>query len=124
MTQTGTLISLPSGSQSGHYLLLEESQRSLDIGHVDNFRDFQEHTPKGATLTVTHSPEVDLRSSGESATIFSLVHEGKERIDTELQIKSYNAHIEKQRNAAAVTTLGGFALFGLVWLIRKKLSAR
>lgn len=124
MTQTGRLISLPSGHQGGHYLLLEESQRSLDIAYFDDLRAFQEHTPKGATLTITHSPEIDLRTSGESATAFSLVYQGKERIDTESQIKSYNAAIVKKRNNAAATTVGGFFLFGLVWFVHRRFFKR
>lgn len=124
MTQVGTLISLPSGTQSGKYLLLEEAKRSLDVGYVDDFLSFQRYTPEGATLTVTHSPEVDLRTPGESATVFSIQYQGKERVDTDAQLKSYNGHIAKKLRDATFTTLGGFVLFGLVWFVHKRFLQR
>jgi hypothetical protein len=122
-SQAGTLISLPSGSQSGNYLLLENAARSLNPGHIDDFRAVQQ-TPKGTSVTVAHSPEVDPTSAGDAAVIFSLRIEGKEHIDTDAQITSYNARLEKKRRDATFTTLGGFALFGLVAWIRKRFLKR
>ncbi|MFO0760985.1 MAG: hypothetical protein U0359_31195 [Byssovorax sp.] len=123
-SQAGTLISLPSGYASGNYILLKEAQRSLSPGYFDDFRAFEQSTREGEPVTVLHSPEVDLRASGDAAVVFSVVTGGKEHIDTEAQIRSYNEHLDRRLRDASLTTLGGFVLFGLVWGIKRRFFDR
>jgi hypothetical protein len=118
LTLSGHLVSLPSGSGAGSFVLLKESQRSFDVPG-SNY-DFNNEVPKGARVTVTYSPEEDVSRSGESVSIFSLKYKEKDYLASMDRVASFNENIATKRNRALGWTAGAFLAFGLVEVVRRR----
>lgn len=112
------IASLPSGSRTGYWLMLEEPRRDFNVSLGVDFRKLTGETSEGTQLTVGYSPEVDPRSS--TADAFSLKRGDVEYLHPEISIRSYNESLDTKVTRAILTTLGGFVALGLVWVIRKK----
>jgi len=123
LEQAGTYISLPSGATGPHYLMLKGANRMFDVPFVKDFDEIVD-APKGTPITVTHSREVDPSISGEGVVPFSLQYNGKEYIAQDEAIDSYNKRLTGKRNTAAVLTLGGFGLLGIMEFIRRRFLRR
>lgn len=118
LSSAGDLVSLPSGSSSGHYIILKEANRSFIPSGLD-FGDFLDEVPDSAKITVAYNPEENPKTAGEGIAVFSLQYNNKEYITADT-VQWYNDAIDKRRNAAIYTTLAGFLAIGLVEIIRRK----
>ena len=112
------MASLPSGSRTGYWLMLEEPRRDFDVSLGVDLEKLGRQMPEGTVLTVGYSPEVDPVS--RTAQAFSLKRGEVECLHPEVSIRSYNESLDTKVTRAILTTLGGFVALGLVWVIRKK----
>jgi hypothetical protein len=111
------LVSLPSGTSAGYWLLLRDPSRSFNLPNGIDYRELQDRLTEGSEVAVTYSPEVD--PTKQEAMAFSLVLKGKDYLDPDARIASYNRSLAEKRRDATLTTLAGFAALGLVWVLRK-----
>ncbi|MEO5725826.1 MAG: hypothetical protein ABI134_16890 [Byssovorax sp.] len=111
------LASLPSGTSAGYWLLLRDPSRSFNLPNGIDYRDLQDRLTEGSEVTVAYSPEVDL--TNEDAMAFSFRFKGKDYLEPDDRIASYNRSLADKRKVATLTTLAGFAALGLVWVLRK-----
>lgn len=118
-SSAGNEVSLPSGYSSGHYIIIKEADRTLNPVGI-KWGDFIDEVPEGASITMSYSPEENLKIAGKSVPIFSLKYKNKEYITDADSVAWYNNAILKKRNTAMYVTLGGFVLFGLVWWIKRR----
>lgn len=112
------MMSLPSGSRTGYWLMLEEPRRDFTVPLGVDFRKLSSETSEGTQLTVGYSPEVDPGSS--TAEVFSLKRGDVEYLSPDVLVRGYNESLDSKITRAILTTLGGFVALGLVWVIRKK----
>ena len=116
------LVSLPSGSGAGTWLLLRDPERQFSLPTGLAYQTGKDGLTEGSEVTVAFSPEVD--PTKVQAEAFSLRWKGKDYLDPDTMIASYNRHVAKMRQRAILTTLAGFAALGLVWVIRKVIFPR
>lgn len=119
LTSAGNEMSMPSGAASGHYIIIEEANRTF-IPFKINWQQFIAEVPKGAVIMMAYSREEDPMASKKGIPVFSLKYNHKEYISEAGDVSWYNNAIIHKRNVAIYVTLGGFVLFGIVWWIRKK----
>lgn len=117
-----SMVSLPSGSRSGYWLMMESPRRDFNVSLGLNIREASDELREGTEVTVGYSPEVEPEAS--TADAFSLKRGDKEYLSPELQVKSYNDALDRKQRMAIYTTVGGFVALGLVELIRRKLRGR
>lgn len=117
------LVSLPSGTGAGTWLLLRDPKRSFRLPQGIPYQISKDgHLAEGDEVTVAYSPEVD--PAKVEADAFSFRWKGKDYLTPDDQIASYNRRIAGKRRTAILTTLAGFAALGLVWVIRKVVFPR
>lgn len=116
------MASLPSGSRTGYWLMLEDPRRDFDVSLGIDYRDLQDRLHEGTQVTVGHSPEVDPAKS--TAQAFSFKLGDKEYLTPDVQVRGYNAALDKQLRLAVGATAGGFLALAIVEVIRRKLRSR
>lgn len=119
--QFSGMVSLPSGFQSGNWMMLENPRRDFDVAlGID--RDAKEKLSKGAVVTVGYSPEEDPAKA--TAQAFSLKLGDRELLDPDIQVRGYNAALDKKLRFAIWTTAGGVVALVVVELVRRRLFKR
>lgn len=113
------IASLPSGSRTGYWLMLEEPRRDFNLSLGLDFRKVESEVHEGSQVTVAYDPEVDPEKS--TADAFSFKLGDTEYLDPDILVRSHNQALDKQQRLAIGATLGGFAALALVELIRRKL---
>ncbi len=121
LSSAGNEISLPSGSSTGHYIIIKEANRTFIPSGI-RWGDFIDEVPDSATITMAYSPEENIMATKNGVPIFSLKYKDKEYISDADTVAWYNNAIIRKRNIAIYVTLGGFVLFGLVWWIKRRFS--
>jgi hypothetical protein len=116
------LASLPYGTRTGHWLLLRDPSRSFDLPNGIDSRELQSRLTEGSEVTVAYSPEVD--PTKQEAMAFSFRFNGKDYLEPDDRIASYNRSLADKRRVAVLTTLAGFAALGLVWFLRRVVFPR
>lgn len=122
MKYLSSTMSLPSGYQTGYWLMLENPRRDFNVPLGLSYRDATDDLHEGAEVTVGYSPEVDPATS--TAAAFSLKRGDKEYLSPESLVRSYNGALDKQLRNGILCAAGGFVALGLVWLVRRWLAAR
>jgi hypothetical protein len=119
LSGAGNNISLPSGSSSGHYIIIKEANTTFIPARI-KWSEFVDEVADSAIITMAYSQEENPKITGEGIPIFSLKHNNKEYITETEAIEWYNKTIDKKRNTAIYATLAGFLAIGLVEVIRRK----
>ncbi len=120
--QMSGLVSLPSGSGAGTWLLLRDPERQFSLPTGLAYETGKDGLSEGSEVTVAYSPEVD--PTKRQADAFSLRWKGKDYLDPDRMIASYNRHLGEKRQRAILATLAGFVALGLVWVVRKVIFPR
>lgn len=115
------MVSLPSGSRTGYWLMLENPRRDFNVS-LGLGREEQDAIHEGSQVTVGYSPEVDPEKS--TADAFSLKLGERELLSPDIAVRGYNEALDKQQRLAIGTTIGGLVAFAVVELIRRKLRRR
>lgn len=116
------MMSLPSGSRTGYWLMLEGPRRDFDVPLGLDYGKITSEVREGTQVTVGYGPEVD--PAAATATAFSLKRGDTEYLSPDVLVRSYNEALDRKLRLAAGCTLGGFVALGLVWLVRNRLLRR
>lgn len=114
------LVSLPSGSRSGTWLMLDSPRRDFDLPSAldSRLRDMKE----GTEVTIGYSPEED--PARATAQAFSLKLRGEECLSPDILVRGYNEALDRKQRNAIGATAAGFLALAIVEIVRRKLAAR
>lgn len=116
--------SLPSGFQTGYWLMLDDPRRDFAVPLALDYRKLADEVHEGTIVTVGYSPEVNPEKAKESVAAFSLKRGDVEYLPTDTLVRAYNASLDKKLRLAEGCTLGGFLALGVVWAVRRKMRQR
>lgn len=119
MSSAGNMMSLPSGTSTGHYIIIKEANTSFIPAGI-NWSEFIDEVPDSAKVTMSYNAQENPQVANEGIQIFSLKYNNKEYFSEPDDVSAYNKAIDKKRNTAIYATLAGFLAIGLVEFIRRK----